>query len=92
MPEEKTLSDYINRSNEITKVFDRKIRISLLSSFTINGLSEFQDDIYGGEVGIMLDGRGRPFDFNTFNKDSIKDWSIQTNEYPIIDSATTLDS
>lgn len=40
MPEEKTLSDYINRSNEITKVFDRKIRISLLSSFTINGLSD----------------------------------------------------
>ena len=40
MPEEKSLSDYINKSNEITKVFDRKIRISLLSSFTINGLSE----------------------------------------------------
>lgn len=40
MPEEKTLSDYINKSNEITKVFDRKIRISLLSSFTINGLSD----------------------------------------------------
>ena len=40
MPEENSLSDYINKSNEITKVFDRKIRISLLSSFTINGLSE----------------------------------------------------
>ena len=40
MPEEKSLSDYINKSNEITKAFDRKIRISLLSSFTINGLSE----------------------------------------------------
>ena len=40
MPEENSLSDYINKSNEITKVFDKKIRIALLSSFTINGLSE----------------------------------------------------
>ena len=40
MPKENSLSDYINKSNKITKVFDRKIRISLLSSFTINGLSE----------------------------------------------------
>jgi len=69
-----------------------KTKLIMKENYTINGLSEFQDDIYGGEVGIMLDGRGRPFDFNTFNKDSIKDWSIQTNEYPIIDSATTSDS
>ena len=40
MPKENSLSDYINKSNKITKVFDRKIRVSLLSSFTINGLSE----------------------------------------------------
>ena len=40
MPEEKSLSDYINKSNEITKMFDKKIRIALLSSFTINGLSD----------------------------------------------------
>jgi len=40
MPEKNSLSDYINKSNEITKVFDKKIKISLLSSFTINGLSE----------------------------------------------------
>ncbi len=40
MPEENSLSEYINKSNEITKVFDKKIRIALLSSFTINGLSE----------------------------------------------------
>ena len=40
MPEKNLLSDYINKSNEITEIFDRKIRISLLSSFTINGLSE----------------------------------------------------
>ena len=69
-----------------------KTKLIMKENYTINGLSEFQDDIYGGEVGIMLDGRARPFDFNTFNKDSIKDWSIQTNEYPIIDSATTSDS
>ena len=69
-----------------------KTKLIMKENYTINGLSKFQDDIYGGEVGIMLDGRGRPFDFNTFNKDSIKDWSIQTNEYPIIDSATTSDS
>ena len=69
-----------------------KTKLIMKENYTINGLSEFQEDIYGGEVGIMLDGRGRPFDFNTFNKDSIKDWSIQTNEYPIIDSATTSDS
>ena len=63
-----------------------KTKLIMKENYTINGLSEFHDDIYGGEVGIMLDGRGRPFDFNKFNKDSIKDWSIQTNEYPFIDS------
>ena len=40
MPEEKSLSYYINKSNEITEVMDKKIRIGLLSSFTINGLKE----------------------------------------------------
>ena len=40
MPEEKSLSYYINKSKEITGVMDRKIRIGLLSSFTINGLKE----------------------------------------------------
>ncbi len=40
MPEENTLSYYINKSKEITKVFDKKIRIALLSGFTINGLKE----------------------------------------------------
>ncbi|MDB4859503.1 glutamate mutase L [Candidatus Marinimicrobia bacterium] len=69
-----------------------KTKLIMKENYTINGLSEFQEDIYGGEVGIMLDGRGRPFDFSTFNKDSIKDWSIQTNEYPIIHSAKTSDS
>ena len=40
MPEENSLSHYINKSKEITEVLDRKIRIGLLSSFTINGLKE----------------------------------------------------
>ena len=31
----------------------------------------------------MLDGRGRHFDFNNYNKDSVRNWSIQTNEYPL---------
>jgi len=40
MPRKKMLSYYINKSKEITKVFDKKIRIGLLSSYTINGLKE----------------------------------------------------
>ena len=40
MPEENSLSYYINKSKEITKKFDKKIRIGLLSSYTINGLKE----------------------------------------------------
>ena len=40
MPEENSLSHYINKSKEITKKFDKKIRIGLLSSYTINGLKE----------------------------------------------------
>ena len=40
MPEENSLSYYMNKSKEITKEFDKKIRIGLLSSFTINGLKE----------------------------------------------------
>ncbi len=40
MPEEKSLSHYINKSKDITETMNRKIRIGLLSSFTINGLKE----------------------------------------------------
>lgn len=36
----KSLSYYINRSQEISKDYDKKIRIALLSSFSINGLKE----------------------------------------------------
>jgi len=40
MPEENSLSHYINKSKEITKKCGKKIRIGLLSSYTINGLKE----------------------------------------------------
>jgi len=40
MSKENSLSYYINNSKEISEVLDRKIRIGLLSSFTINGLKE----------------------------------------------------
>lgn len=36
----KSLSYYISRSQEISKEYDKKIRIALLSSFSINGLKE----------------------------------------------------
>jgi len=40
MPEEYSLSHYINKSKETAGEFNKKIRIGLLSSFTINGLKE----------------------------------------------------
>ena len=40
MPEENSLSYYINKSKEIKSPSDRKIRIGILSSFTINGLKD----------------------------------------------------
>ena len=50
------------------------------------GIGEiFQGTIKGGEVGLLLDGRGRPLDFSLF-KDrvaSILEWSKITKEYSI---------
>ena len=60
-----------------------KAKLILKNNYTINGLNEFEGDIFGGEVGIMLDGRGRPFDFNSYSKDFVINWSIKTNEYPL---------
>tara|TARA_B110000263_G_scaffold140993_1_gene122265 strand:+ start:723 stop:2507 length:1785 start_codon:yes stop_codon:yes gene_type:complete len=60
-----------------------KAKLILKNNYTINGLNEFEGDIFGGEVGIMLDGRGRPFDFNSYSKDFVRNWSIKTNEYPL---------
>ena len=47
--------------------------------------SIFESSVYGGEVGIVLDGRGRPFNFNmnTQNRKSLIDnWRNAINEYP----------
>ena len=60
-----------------------KTKLIMKNNYSINGLSKFEGKIFGGEVGIMLDGRGRHFDFNNYNKDSVRNWSIQTNEYPL---------
>ena len=64
------------------------IKSQLISknNFLINNLDEFSGEIYGGEVGIILDGRGRPFNFNFYQNDRkeiVKKWSFSTNEYPI---------
>ena len=45
---------------------------------------EFKGKIYGGEVGIVLDGRGRKISFLNSAQDRINqilDWSYQTDEY-----------
>ena len=44
----------------------------------------FEGSINGGEVGIILDGRGREINFHNDNSDrinQIKKWSSFTNEY-----------
>ena len=52
-----------------------------------NGKNEsVQTEIYGGVVGILLDGRGRqpftiPFDMHT-RVSKLSEWSLATNEYP----------
>ncbi len=52
-----------------------------------NGKNEaIQTEIYGGVVGILLDGRGRqpfaiPVDMHT-RVEKLSEWSLATNEYP----------
>ena len=61
------------------------VSITTKNNFTINGNKDFNSKVYGGEVGILLDGRGRPFkfDINLENKNKkISEWSKKTNEYP----------
>ena len=46
--------------------------------------NDFKGKIYGGEVGVALDGRGREIYFSNDNTERIKQilkWSHQTNEY-----------
>ena len=62
-----------------------KCRFNIHNNLKINNKTEFNGEIYGGEIGIMLDGRGRPFTFDIKTEDRkefIKNWSISTNEYP----------
>jgi uncharacterized protein (TIGR01319 family) len=62
-----------------------KINIITQNNFLLNNENEFEGYVNGGEVGILLDGRGRPFDLSmdTNNrKDLIKKCSEETNEYP----------
>ena len=45
---------------------------------------DFEGTINGGEVGIVLDGRGRKINFETKHNDRVNqiiDWSLSTNEY-----------
>lgn len=45
--------------------------------------------IYGGQVGILLDGRGRPFELPKINSERIaklQEWSKVVNEYPNFNS------
>jgi len=62
-----------------------EIDINCHKNFTINGENQFSGTIFGGDVGILLDGRGRPFNLTLKTKNRlnlIKDWSKNTNEYP----------
>ena len=62
-----------------------KVECSMKDGFTLENKEEYIDEIYGGEVGIILDGRGRPFNFkfDTKNrKELINNWRSSINEYP----------
>ena len=62
-----------------------KCTINTHNNLTINDETVFEGEVFGGEIGILLDGRGRPFTLNIQMNDRtkiIKDWSISTNEYP----------
>jgi len=62
-----------------------EVNFLMKNNFSLNGMDEYSGQIYGGEVGILLDGRGRLFDFNNFSDNRIeliKSWSKETNEYP----------
>ena len=43
-------------------------------------------EIHGGVVGVILDGRGRPFDLSTLSEDDrvkyLKEWMTEMNIYP----------
>ena len=57
-------------------------------NFTIKNNQDYIGEVHGGEVGIILDGRGRPFNFK-FNtqgrKELINNWRLSMNEYQILE-------
>ena len=62
-----------------------KAEITTNGDFILGSKKDYAGEIYGGEVGIILDGRGRPFNFkfDTQNrKELINKWSSSINEYP----------
>ena len=72
--------------DSIENIFESfDVSITTKNNFTINGNKDFNSKVYGGEVGILLDGRGRPFKFDIDLENRIKkisEWSKKTNEYP----------
>jgi len=62
-----------------------KVEFNTSNKFIINGTNTYSGYVYGGEVGIILDGRGRSFNFNYNTNDRInlvKDWRKSIDEYP----------
>ena len=55
------------------------------NDFTLENKKEYIGEIYGGEVGIILDGRGRAFNLNV-NMDNridlVSNWSKSMDEFP----------
>ena len=62
-----------------------KIELNTKGDFNITNNKNYTGEVYGGEVGIILDGRGRPFNFKLNTEDRVKlvnDWRVSMNEYP----------
>ena len=65
-----------------------KTQISTKNNFTLGSKKDYRGEIYGGEVGIVLDGRGRPFNFkfdSQNRKELINNWQLSMNEYPTME-------
>lgn len=93
MLSEKKLSYYINKASEIhNKMFDKKIRIALIGSFTLNGLSEtLQVKCAEKEIQCMT----YVGDYNQYNQDILNPNSKLHTFSPditflLIDSRTVL--
>ena len=48
--------------------------------------NKLETELHGGVVGIILDGRGRPFDLSTLTEEErvshLKNWMSELNIYP----------